>query len=114
MELYKEPKMIYTCVYLGDEMQFIIRYRKLVPIDIGTNLLSIVPTLQRVLGLYQEPFVIGYTDIIGKNEEIKDLRWLHYATVLQDQNVNDDGILLCHPISKLLKVLFFLYFYIYI
>ena len=68
MELYKEPKMIYTCVYLGDEMQFIIRYRKLVPIDIGTNLLSIVPTLQRVLGLYQEPFVIGYTDIIGKNE----------------------------------------------
>ena len=99
--------MMSVCIYFKEGINDNIRDRKIIPVDASAALLQMVPTLQRVLDLFNQPFSIQYAESIDTEGRVQRPRWLHCSTPLEDQNVNlEKGHLLCHPHAKLYKVIF--------
>ena len=96
--------MMSVCIYFKEGIHDAIRETKIIPVDYGAALLQMVPTLQRTLDLYNQPFSLQYAESIDTEGRVQRPRWLHCSTPLEDQDVQSDGHLLCHPIAKLFKV----------
>ena len=71
-------------------------------IDFGVPLSFMIPTLQRVLQLdVNHDFIIKYCPSVDLNG---NKLWLHSALSLEEHNISKDGVLLCYPIHKHLKI----------
>lgn len=97
--------MTSVCIYFKENGRHNVRDKKTIPLDSGSSLLHMIPTLQRVLDLSTQQFAIQFTENIDADGNVLGTtRWLHCSTPVEDQDVDlTKGILLCHPISKLVK-----------
>eukprot|EP01095_Lingulamoeba_sp_RSL-Kostka_P010731 TRINITY_DN3917_c1_g1_i2.p1 TRINITY_DN3917_c1_g1~~TRINITY_DN3917_c1_g1_i2.p1 ORF type:complete len:730 (-),score=266.72 TRINITY_DN3917_c1_g1_i2:193-2382(-) len=106
LELWNMPKLINIGLFFKEGGRFILRDKKLIPVDFSASLNKMIPTLQVSLDFaVDSEFSVKYcTAAAEANNQFQTAVWLNVNDSLEEQDVQTDGILLCYPIQKLYKV----------
>mmetsp|Transcript_19495 Transcript_19495/g.74816 ORF Transcript_19495/g.74816 Transcript_19495/m.74816 type:complete len:687 (-) Transcript_19495:83-2143(-) len=103
LELWKAPAMLNVAIYFREGGTDNLRDKKMIPIDLESALVHMIPTIQRALDFPPEQEFSFQFGVINEAGRVEKARWITTQLSLDEQECSADGCLLVYPLAKLMK-----------